>query len=76
MSMTHANDESFEREVLRADVPVLVDFTATWCPPCKMLKPVLEAIAEDMRGNLKVVAIDIDESPHTTLRYGFAARPR
>jgi thioredoxin 1 len=68
-------DSGFEAEVLRADQPVLVEFTAEWCAPCRTLAPVLAAIAEEQRDRLKVVAIDVDENPQTTLRYGVLGMP-
>jgi thioredoxin 1 len=70
-----ATDETFEAEVLRADRPVLVEFTAEWCGPCKMLAPVLASIADEERERLSVVVIDVDENPATTMRYGVLSMP-
>lgn len=68
-------DESFDREVLGAEVPVLVDFGATWCGPCKKLVPIVEGIAADHAGTLKVVSVDIDDAPKVAARYGVRAVP-
>ncbi len=70
-----ATSQTFEAEVLRADVPVLVDFTATWCGPCKALGKILEGVARDHAGTLKVVAVDIDDAPDIAARYGVRAVP-
>jgi len=71
----HATDESFEREVLAAEGTVLVDFGAVWCPPCRVLEPIVEAVARERAGTLKVVAVDMDESPATSNRFGIRAAP-
>lgn len=69
------DDHSFEAEVLRAPLPVLVDFTARWCPPCKALEPVLDRIADENVGRIKVVTVDIDDAPITANRYGVRGAP-
>jgi thioredoxin 1 len=69
------NQNNFEAEVLKSDVPVLVDFTATWCGPCKALAPIVEKIADDFQGKVKVGKLDIDESPDVTARYGVRSVP-
>ena len=63
-----ATDTSFEQEVLKSDTPVLVDFWAEWCGPCRMIGPSLEDIAKEMDGKLKVVKVNIDENPTTPSR--------
>jgi thioredoxin 1 len=68
-------DETFETEVLKAARPVLVEFTADWCGPCRTLAPVLAAIAEEEKERLDVVAIDVDANPQTTLKYGVLSMP-
>jgi thioredoxin 1 len=68
-------DTTFDTEVLKATEPVLVDFTATWCGPCKALAPVVEKLAEEAGGKYKVFKLDIDEAPETTKRYGVRGVP-
>src|SRR3954469_2516145 len=70
-----ATDASFEQEVLKSDTPVLVDFWAEWCGPCRMIGPSLEDIAKDMDGKLKVVKVNIDENPMVPTRYGVRSIP-
>lgn len=68
-------DGNFETEVLKSDKPVLVDFTATWCGPCKMLSPIVEKVADELAGKVKVGKVDIDSSPDVTARYGVRGVP-
>ena len=68
-------DETFDAEVLAADRPVLVDFGATWCGPCKALTPVVHKIAEDFAGAYKVVTVDIDDAPKVAARYRIRSAP-
>ena len=75
MPLPTTTDAGFARDVLAAETPVLVDFTADWCPPCKMIKPVLERIAAEEAGRLRVVALDVDENPEITRRYGVLGMP-
>lgn len=76
MSSVHeANDQTFSKEVLESDVPVLVDFWAEWCGPCRQLSPVIESIAEDRAGSVKVVKVNVDESPALAARYGINSIP-
>ena len=70
-----ATDTSFEQEVLKSDTPVLVDFWAEWCGPCRMIGPSLEDIAKEMDGKLKVVKVNIDENPATPSRYNVRSIP-
>ena len=69
------NDLNFEQEVLSSDVPVLVDFTATWCGPCKALAPIVDQLATDLEGKVKVGKLDVDESPVTAGKYGVRGVP-
>ena len=68
-------DASFDQEVLKSAEPVLVDFHAVWCGPCKAMAPALEEVARDMKGKIKVVKIDVDENPGITSTYGIRAMP-
>jgi len=69
------NDLNFETEVLSAGVPVLVDFTATWCGPCKALAPIVDQIATEFDGKIKVGKLDVDDSPLTAGKYGVRGVP-
>ena len=69
------NDASFERDVLEASQPVLVDFWAAWCAPCRMLTPVVEAVAEEYAASARVVKLNVDESPGVSQRYGIKGIP-
>ena len=69
------NDANFGEEVLNSKEPVLLDFSATWCGPCKQLAPIVEQLALEQKGRLKVGAVDIEESPQTAVRYGIFSVP-
>jgi thioredoxin 1 len=70
-----ATDANFETEVLKSSEPVLVDFWAEWCGPCKMLSPIVDEISNDLKGRVKVVKVNIDENPHTPTKYGVRGIP-
>ncbi|HXV76192.1 MAG TPA: thioredoxin [Candidatus Polarisedimenticolaceae bacterium] len=70
-----ANDSNFDAEVLKASGPVLVDFSATWCGPCKKLDPIVREIAGDYAGRLKVVKVDVDRAPGTAAKFGVMSVP-
>ena len=75
MMLKHVSVEDFEDEVLKSDVKVLVDFYADWCGPCKMLTPVLESVANKLDGKVKIVKVDVDESPDLAQRFGIMSVP-
>ena len=74
-STLKVTDDTFDEQVTLGDTPVLVDFWAEWCGPCKMIGPSLEEIAKDMDGKLKIVKINIDENPMAPTRYGVRSIP-
>jgi thioredoxin 1 len=69
------NDLNFDQEVLKSSTPVLVDFTATWCGPCKALAPIVDQLADELDGKVKVGKLDVDESPVTAGKYGVRGVP-
>jgi thioredoxin 1 len=69
------NDANFEKEVLESEQPVLVDFMADWCPPCRLLAPTLEKVAGELAGSARIVKVDVDENSATTQRYGIKGMP-
>lgn len=74
--MTHAvSDKTFEQEVLKSAEPVVVDFFAEWCGPCKAMAPALDQVAQEMKGKVKVVKLDVDQNPQVTSKYGIRAMP-
>ncbi len=75
MSAVKVTDTNFEDEVLKADGPVVVDFWAEWCGPCKALSPVIDEVAEELQDKVKIVKVNIDDSPDTPTRYGVRGIP-
>lgn len=75
MDITHTSDASFEADVLKADGLVLVDYWAEWCGPCKMLAPMLDEVATDYEGKVRVVKLNIDDNPEVTQRSGIRGIP-
>lgn len=75
MASKSVNDNEFENEVLQSDSPVLVDFWAEWCGPCKALSPLIDEIAGEMNGKVKVVKVNIEEAPEAPTKYGVRGVP-
>jgi thioredoxin 1 len=73
--ITNITDASFESDVLKSDLPVLVDFWAAWCGPCKMIAPILEEIATEFAGKLKICKVDVDANQETPAKYGVRGIP-
>lgn len=74
-NISHVSDATFEAEVLKSDVPVLVDYWAEWCGPCKVIAPVLEEIASEYDGKMKICKLDIDANEETPPKYGIRGIP-
>jgi thioredoxin 1 len=75
IGLVHVNDKSFASEVLNSDLPVLVDFWATWCGPCRSISPIVEELAKEFSGRVKVTKLNVDESPATPTQYGVRGIP-
>src|SRR4029434_4261443 len=74
-NVTEVNDKSFEKDVLQSDKPVLVDFWAAWCAPCRMLEPTVAAVAEKYAATARVVKVNVDDNPSISQRYGIKGIP-
>lgn len=75
MATLHFNQENFQDDVLKSDKPVLVDFWATWCGPCRMIAPIVEQLASEYEGRAKVGKLDVDENPDIARQYGVMSIP-
>ncbi len=72
---SQTNDKSFEKDVIKADGPVLVDFWAEWCGPCKQLSPIIDDISNEMSGKIKIYKVNIDENPNSPAKYNVRGIP-
>ena len=72
---THVSDANFGEEVLSSKEPVLVDFWAEWCGPCRAISPVLEELSAELKGRVKIVKLNVDENPNVTVKYGVRSIP-
>ena len=75
MSLTHTTDETFDQDVLQSDVPVLLDFWAEWCGPCKMVAPIVEELSDEYKDQIKFTKVDVDENPEMAQKYGVRGIP-
>lgn len=75
MKPINITDGNFEQEVIKSDKPVLIDFWAVWCGPCRMVAPIVEEIANEYDGKIKVGKLDVDENQETTIKYGVRSIP-
>ena len=75
MSLTHTTDENFDQDVLQSGIPVLLDFWAEWCGPCKMIGPILGELSEEYAGKVKIVKLNVDENNNTAIQYAVRSIP-
>lgn len=75
MATAHVSDDTFDKEVLQAEGPVVVDFWAEWCGPCKMIGPLLEELSNELEGQVKIVKVNVDDNPKVAMKYGIRGIP-
>lgn len=73
--MIHLDDKNFKKEILESELPALVDFSATWCGPCKMVAPIIEELANEYKGKFKIAKLDIEEAQDTAMKYSIMSVP-
>jgi thioredoxin 1 len=75
MNLIELTDGNFDQEVLQSDLPVLIDFWAVWCGPCRMVHPIVEELADEYAGKVKIGKLDVDNNPNTAIKYGIRSIP-
>ncbi len=75
MPVEHLSDGSFDQEVLKSNIPVLVDFWAAWCGPCRMVGPIIEELSNDYQGRIKMTKLDVDANPQKSAQFGIRSIP-
>jgi len=75
MELTTITDDNFEEEVIKSDKPVLIDFWAVWCGPCRMIAPIVEELAKEYEGKVKIGKLDVDSNQQTSIKYGVRSIP-
>ena len=75
MGTSHTTDKDFENDVIASDIPVLIDFWAEWCGPCKMISPILEELANELNGKIKIVKVNVDENNQTAVKFSIRSIP-
>jgi len=75
MPAIHFTDNDFNENVIKSNIPVLVDFFATWCGPCRMMAPIIDELADEYAGKIKIGKLDVDENPQTSMQFGVQSIP-